>query len=74
MPVTIEIKLKPETIAEIRKNKDLKNRLIFELGISPSTLARLLDGNSDRLTTATALKIIGDELGRTNDELLTQEA
>lgn len=74
MPVATEIKLNAETLEQIRENKGLKNRLVMDLDISTSTLLRLMNANSDRLTTATALKIIGEELGKTNDELLTQEA
>ena len=72
MPVTIDIKLNDETLTQIRENKGLKNRLMLELNISPSTLARQLSKNSDSLTTAKALKIIGEELGKSNEELLTE--
>lgn len=72
MIATIQIKLKPEIISEIRTNQDLKNRLQLEMKISNSTLYRLLNKNSNVLTTATALKIIGQELVKTNEELLTE--
>lgn len=72
MIVTTEIKLKPEIITLIRANLNLKNLLQLGLSISSSTLTRYLDNNSDKLTTATALKIIGQELALSNDELLSE--
>lgn len=70
MVTTTEIKLRPEILLTIRANQGLKNRLQLEMKISHSTLYRMLNANSDRFTTASALKTISEELGKTNDELL----
>lgn len=70
MVTTIEIRLKASVLQQIRENQDLKNRLQLEMKISHSTLYRLLNSNSDRFTTASALKTISEVLGKTNDELL----
>ena len=72
MLVTTEIKLKPEIIELIRKNQGLKNQLMFELKISPSTLWRVLNNNGDKINTPTALRTIGEVLDKTTDELLIE--
>ena len=72
MTPAIEIRLKEEVIQEIRQNKTLKNQLQLGLNIGPATLARHLANNDEKLTTATALKIIRDGLNKTNDELLNE--
>jgi hypothetical protein len=65
------IQLKPSVIEEIKKNLSAKNRLQFELHKSYLTIQRWLNENSSNLTTATALKIISEELGCKIDDLLT---
>jgi len=72
MTLTIAIKLKEEIIGLIRNNKMLKNKLQLGLNISSSSLGRYLSTNDEKLTTATALKIISEELQLTQDQLLTQ--
>ncbi len=72
MAITTEIRLRPEIIQLIRTNQYLKNQLQLDLNISHTTLYRHLDQNSDKLTTATALKIIGDGLGIEREALLTE--
>lgn len=65
------IQLRPEIIEAVKKSLSAKNRLQYDLNISYLTLQRWLKENSENLTKATALKIIGEELNKTNDELLT---
>ena len=71
MAIATDIRLRPEVILHIRGNQGLKNKLQMELDISHSTLYRYLDINSDRLTTATALKVISEDMKKSKDELLT---
>lgn len=71
---TTLIQLKPEVIEMIKKSLPAKNRLQFELGKSYLTIQRWLKENSTNLTTGNALKIIGEELNISNNELLTETA
>jgi hypothetical protein len=71
MSATTTIKLKDEVVTNIRSNLRLKNRLALELDKSQITIQRYLDKNSDLLTTATALKIISEETGLEQSNLLS---
>lgn len=72
MAITTEIRLKPEIIQLIRSNQKVKNQLQLTLDISHTTLYRYLDLNSDQLTLAVSLKIIGDGLGIDRGDLLNE--
>lgn len=63
--------IKPEIIEAVKKSLTIKNRLQFELHISYVTLKRWLANNSKGLTNAATLKIIGEELNMSIEELLT---
>ena len=72
MAMTTEIRLKADVIQMIRTNQQLKNKLLLGLDMSHTTLYRHLDTNSDKLTTATALKIISEDLNISKEDLLTE--
>ncbi len=65
------IRLNENALAKVRANKHLRNRLQLELNKSASTIQRYLNDNSEDLTTATALKIIGEETGLEQSEILS---
>ena len=68
---TAPIRVRPEIIEVIRKNLVVRNRLALVLNKSYPTIQRYFDGNDEMLTTAGALKVISEELGKTNEEILT---
>lgn len=53
--------------------EEAKNRLMEEMDISPATLYRWLNKNDDNLTKAAALKIIREETGLTDEQILEEE-
>lgn len=63
-------KLKPSVVEEVKKNLNIKNRLQYEMRISYDTIMRWLRSNSDQLTKAHALRILSEELGVDQSELL----
>lgn len=65
-------KLKPSVVEVVKKSLRIKNRLMFELHISYDTMMRWLRANSDNLTKAHALRIISEETGIPQQELLEQ--
>lgn len=69
---TTMIELKNEIISTIKKSLQVRNALQYGLNISSQTLNRWLSTKSSNLTTATALKIIGEELGKSPNDLLTE--
>jgi len=68
------IQLRPEVISNIKKSLQFRNALQYGLNISSQTLQRWLVSNSSNLTTATALKIISEELGCRPEDLLNEVA
>ncbi|REJ83152.1 MAG: hypothetical protein DWQ44_00090 [Bacteroidetes bacterium] len=48
----------------------LRNRLALELGVSAYTIGRYINSNTWQLTTADALRIIREETGLSDSELL----
>lgn len=54
----------------IRRNVRCKNLLALELDVSVFTIGRYIDSNSDNLTKAAALKVIRDETGLKDEEIL----
>lgn len=54
----------------VRRNVRCKNLLALELNVSVFTIGRYLDANSDNLTKAAALKVIRDETGLKDSEIL----
>lgn len=68
------MKIKNLIIMAIRGNTALRKRLKDTLDISEPTLYRLLTENNenDDLTKAAALKVIREELGLTDSEILEE--
>ena len=66
------ITLKSSVIELIRTNQRVRNRLQLSLNKSYPTIQRYFDNNSTRLTDATALRIISEETGIPQQELLEQ--
>lgn len=69
---TMTIQLKPEIVESVKKSLPIKNKLQYDLNISYLTLQRWLKDNSENLTKALALKIIGEGLNKSNEELLIE--
>ena len=70
--VDAPIALKNEVLKTIRKNKRVRDRLQISLDKSYFAILRYIDGNNIILTSATALKIISEETGIPQQELLEQ--
>lgn len=64
------MKLSDKAIEKIRANKRLRNRLALDLDISPSTLNRWIADNDDNLTKAAAMRIIREETGLKDNQIL----
>lgn len=56
----------------INKNMVCKNRLALEMDKSQYTIQRWINTNDEMLTTASALKVIREETGLSDDEILTE--
>lgn len=67
------MKLKATVLATLRRTKEAKNRLAFELNKSSYTIEKWIRNNDDNLTKAASLKIIREELGLTDSEILEEE-
>jgi len=63
-----------QVIEILRENMALRNRIAIELDCSEQTIRRWLNENEPDgdLTKASALKIISEETGLTNEEILTE--
>lgn len=66
------MKIKANILEQIAESNKLKGRLQGELNKSSFTILKWIRENDDNLTKASALKIIGEELGLTNDEILEE--
>lgn len=64
--------LKSAVLATIRNNKRIKNRLALEMDKSSFTIERWITTNDQSLTLASALKIIKEETGLTDNEILEE--
>lgn len=67
------MKIKKLVIMAIRGNTGLRRRIKEVLDISEPTLQRLLRENDEDLTKASALKVIREELGIDDSEILEEE-
>lgn len=67
------MKLKPDILLKIRKNKHLRAVMVLELNITHSTLYRWLQFNSIMLTTADCLDIISKHLNVPSCDLYERE-
>lgn len=71
MAHTTKIGPSEAAIEAVKKSLPAKNRLQFELGISYLTLQRWLNDRNPKLTTAHSMKIISEETGLSQQELLS---
>lgn len=60
-------------IAAVRKNSSIRMKLAEALGCTDFTIIRYLANNSDNLTKAAALKIIKQETGLSEKQILVEE-
>lgn len=67
------MRLTKVAIMAIYGGEEAKNRLMEEMDISPATLYRWLNKNDDNLTKAAALKIIREETGLTDEQILEEQ-
>jgi hypothetical protein len=67
------MKIRKLVIMAIRGNTECRKRIKEALDISEPTLARLLRENDEDLTKAAALKVIREELGISDSEILEEE-
>lgn len=65
--------LKATVLATLRNHKRAKNRLASELDKSSYTIERWIRDNDESLTLAASLRIIREELGLTDSEILQEE-
>lgn len=70
MTETIDIRLNDYAIEAVKKNLSAKNRLQYELNKSYVTIQRWLKDNSPNLAKGRALKIIAEETGIDQKDLL----
>ncbi len=66
------MKIKNLVLMAIRGNTDLRQKIKEALDISEPTLYRLLSNNHDDLTKAASLKVIREELGLADSEILEE--
>jgi predicted DNA-binding transcriptional regulator AlpA len=68
------MKLSQLAIQKILDSKSLPKKIQEALGVSRVTIWRYIKDNDDELTKAAALKVIREETGLTDDEILEVEA
>jgi hypothetical protein len=69
----MELSEKAITAINARSGLNCRNRLAYEMKASQQTIMRWISINDTMLTTATALQIIREETGLTDDEILVKE-
>lgn len=67
------MKIKQKVLIAIAESNQIKARLQSELDKSSFTIHRWITSNDDNLTKASALKIIREELGLTDAQILEEE-
>jgi hypothetical protein len=67
------MKLSKAAILAIRGSKSIKRQLMEAFEVSEPTVFRWLAANDDNLTKAAALKIIREETGLTDKQILTEQ-
>lgn len=68
--ITTKMELTEKALAEIKKSKRLRGRLALELDRTDFTIIRWVESKNDNLTKASALKIIREETGLSDRELI----
>lgn len=67
-----QMKIKKNILKKISEHKGLRARLCGEMDKSYFTVNRWINDNDDNLTKASALKIIREELGLTDAQILEE--
>lgn len=67
------MKLKAIVIMAIKGNPELRKGVREALGVSNSTMTRLLQDNDDDLTKAASLRVIRETLSLTDAEILEED-
>lgn len=67
-----QIKLKKEVLDFVKSNPTVYGKVSEELGIAPSTLPRLIYAHDARLTQLGILRILGEHLKCSIEELLSE--
>lgn len=68
------MELTSKTLAIIRESQRIKSLLALENDCSESTINRWIAENNAMLTTASSLKILREETGLTDKQMLTNES
>lgn len=68
------MELTSRTLAIIKDSQRIKSLLCLENDCSESTINRWIKENDPMLTTASSLKILRDETGLTDKQMLTNES
>lgn len=68
------MKLKKEVLAKIKNSTGIRGRICAETGKSFSTVQRWVAKNDEGLTLAASLKVIREELGLTDKQILEEAA
>lgn len=68
------MELTKKCLSLIEGNSKIRNLIAAALGVTESSVRRWLDGksNHEMLTTASALKVIREETGLTDDQILME--
>jgi hypothetical protein len=66
------MKIRKLVLMAIRGNTELRRKIKEVLGISEPTLNRYLNGYGDELTKSASLKVIREELGLSDSEILEE--
>lgn len=67
------MRIKKEVLKQISDNAGIRGRICAATGKSYPTIQRWVEDNDEGLTLASALEVIREELGLTNDEILERE-
>lgn len=66
------MRIKKEVVKKIAANKGIIGRICAETGKAYPTILRWVDENDEGLTLASALKVIREELGLTDEQILEE--
>lgn len=67
------MRIKPTVLQMIADSQGLRGRLCADLGKSYPTIQKWVEENHDNLTKAAVLKIIREELGLTDEQILEED-
>lgn len=70
----MKMKIKKSVLEKIRNSAGIRGRLCAETGKSYPTIQRWVEENREGLTLESSLKVIREELGLTNNQILDHAA